>query len=211
MIATTDKRDTPPTRKGQQTRRRIIEAAATLMLNNGVTRTTLDDVIEAAAVGKSQMYHYFRGKADLVEAVIAYQTDQVLSLEGPHLAPLDSWEAWQRWRDAVVRVQAGAGCVGGCPLGSLASELADIDEVARVHLVHSFERWQAAFQAGIVAMRERGLISEDADPTFLAVSILASLQGGLLLCQTRKSTDPLEKALDGAIRLLRHYAGSLNY
>lgn len=206
MTSMTDDHATPPTRKGQQTRRRIIEAAATLMLNQGVMRTTLDDVIEAAAVGKSQMYHYFRGKADLVEAVIAYQTEQVLSLEGPHLAPLDSWEAWQRWRDAVVRIQAGAGCVGGCPLGSLASELSDVDEVARVNLVHSFARWQAAFQAGISAMRERGLIAADTDPTFLAVSILASLEGGLLLCQTWKSTDPLEQALDGAIRLLQHYA-----
>ena len=76
---------TPPTRKGQQTRRRIVEAAAARMLTNGVGRTTLDEVIEAAGVGKSQMYHYFTGKDDLVEAVIAYQTAQVLSPEGPIL------------------------------------------------------------------------------------------------------------------------------
>ena len=113
---------TPPTRKGQQTRGRIVQAAAALMLKSGVGRTTLDEVIEAAGVGKSQLYHYFTGKDDLVEAVIAYQTAQVLSPKGPHLAPLDSWEAWQQWRDAVVGLQAGAGCIGGCPLGSLASE-----------------------------------------------------------------------------------------
>jgi AcrR family transcriptional regulator len=197
---------TPPTRKGQHTRRRIVEAAATLMLTNGVGRTTLDEVIEAAGVGKSQLYHYFTGKDHLVEAVIAYQTAQVLSTEGPHLAPLDSWEAWQRWRDAVVQLQAGAGCIGGCPLGSLASELADIHEGARRQLLHSFDRWQAVFQVGIEAMRDRRLIARDADPESLAVTLLASLEGGLLLCQTRKSTAPLEQALDGAIQLLRHYA-----
>jgi TetR/AcrR family transcriptional regulator, transcriptional repressor for nem operon len=196
----------PATRKGQQTRRRIVEAAATLMLTNGVGRTTVDEVIEAAGVGKSQMYHYFTGKNDLVEAVIAYQTAQVLSPKGPHLAPLDSWEAWQQWRDAVVQLQAGVGCIGGCPLGSLASELADIHEGARRQLTHSFDRWQAMFQAGIEAMRERRLIAEDADPESLAVMILASLEGGLLLCQMRKSTAPLEQALDGAIRQLHCYA-----
>ncbi|MGO8950349.1 MAG: TetR/AcrR family transcriptional regulator [Ktedonobacterales bacterium] len=197
---------TPPTRKGQQTRRRIVEAAAARMLTNGVGRTTVDEVIEAAGVGKSQMYHYFAGKDDLVEAVIAYQTAQVLSPEGPHLGPLDSWEAWQQWRDAVVRLQAGAGCVGGCPLGSIASELADIHEGARRQLTHSFDRWQAQFQVGIEAMRARRLIAQDADPESLAVMILAALEGGLLLCQMRKSTAPLEQALDGAIRQLHCYA-----
>ena len=197
---------TPPTRKGQQTRRRIVEAAAALMLTNGVGRTTLDEVIEAAGVGKSQMYHYFTGKDDLVEAVITYQTSQVLSPDGLHLAPLDSWEAWQQWRDAVVRLQAGAGCIGGCPLGSLASELADIHEGARRQLTHSFDRWQALFQVGIEAMRARRLIAEDADPESLAVMILAALEGGLLLCQMRKSTAPLEQTLDGAIRQLQVYA-----
>jgi TetR/AcrR family transcriptional regulator, transcriptional repressor for nem operon len=196
----------PPTRKGQQTRRRIVEAAATLMLTNGVGRTTLDEVMEAAGVGKSQMYHYFTGKDDLVEAVIAYQTAQVLSPQGPHLAPLDCWEAWQQWRDAVVGLQAGVGCIGGCPLGSLASELADIHEDARRQLTHSFDRWQALFQAGIEVMRERRLMAEDADPESLAVMILAALEGGLLLCQMRKSTVPLEQALDGAIRQLQCYA-----
>ena len=197
---------TPPTRKGQKTRRRIVEAAAAHMLTNGVGHTTVDEVIEAAGVGKSQLYHYFTGKDDLVEAVIAYQTAQVLGPEGPHLAPLDSWEAWQQWRDAVVRLQAGADCIGGCPLGSLASQLADINEGARRQLTHSFDRWQALFQVGIEAMRERRLIAQDADPESLAVMILAALEGGLLLCQMRKSTAPLEKALDGAIWQLQCYA-----
>lgn len=165
-------------------------------------------MIEAAGVGKSQIYHYFAGKADLVEAVIAYQTERILSPDGHHRAPLDSWEAWRRWRDTVVRLQSGARCVGGCPLGSLASELADIDEIARVSLVHSFGQWQSVFQRGIEAMRRHGLLTDEADPASLAVAILALLQGGLLLCQTWKSTDLLERALDGAILLLRHYAAA---
>ncbi len=199
-------RTAPPTPKGQRTRTRIVEAAATLMLKQGVERTTIDAVIEAAAVGKSQLYHYFAGKDDLVEAVIAHQTEKVLSADGPHLAPLESWEAWRHWRDTVIHLQTKAKCIGGCPIGSLASELVDLDEVARMHLGHSFDRWQEAFQRGLEAMRRRGLLAEEANPRSLSVAILAMLQGGLLLCQTRKSTEPLETALDGAILLLRRYA-----
>ena len=48
----------------------------------------------------------------------------------------------------MVEIQRNAGCVGGCPLGSLASELADEDELTRQILVTSFERWERAFRVG---------------------------------------------------------------
>ncbi|WP_394327032.1 TetR/AcrR family transcriptional regulator, partial [Mycobacteroides abscessus] len=50
-----------------------MDAAATLMYHNGVSTTSLDDVLTAAGAGKGQMYHYFDGKADLVAAVIERQ------------------------------------------------------------------------------------------------------------------------------------------
>jgi TetR/AcrR family transcriptional repressor of nem operon len=84
--------------------------------------------------------------------------------------------------------------------------LADIHEGARGQLTHSFDRWQALFQAGIESMRERRLIAQEADPESLAVVVLAALEGGLLLCQMRKCIGPLEQALDGAIRQLQCYA-----
>jgi TetR/AcrR family transcriptional regulator, transcriptional repressor for nem operon len=55
-------------------------------------------------------------------------------------------------------------------------------------------------------MKERGLLRRNADTDALAVATLASLQGGLLLGQTRKSTEPLEIALDAALENIRGYA-----
>ena len=54
------------TRKGQQTRERIVAAAADLILQQGVARTTLDDVRAEAGVSSSQIYHYFADKEALV-------------------------------------------------------------------------------------------------------------------------------------------------
>jgi AcrR family transcriptional regulator len=194
------------TPKGQATRGRIVDAAATLMFERGVGRTSLDDVGDAAGVGKSQLYHYFADKADLIQAVIAQQTEAIVGTQEDFLSHLDSWEGWQQWRDAVVGYQLRHGCVGGCPLGSLASELADTDDDARVSLDRSFARWEAAFIAGLEAMRDRKLLKADADTSRLAVTMLASLQGGLLLCQTRKDVAPLEAALDSALAHLRTFA-----
>jgi TetR/AcrR family transcriptional regulator, transcriptional repressor for nem operon len=194
------------TAKGRATRARIVDAAAHMVFERGVAGTSLDDVGTAARVGKSQLYHYFGDKAALMRAVIARQTEQVLNVQEPYLSHLDSWEAWQAWRDLIVELQRQRHSVGGCPIGSIAAELADTDELARLELVEGFEQWEAAFRTGLARMREKGLLRRDADPDALAVATLASLQGGLLLGQTRKSTEPLEVALDAALENMRRHA-----
>jgi TetR/AcrR family transcriptional regulator, transcriptional repressor for nem operon len=52
---------------------------------------------------------------------------------------------------------------------------------------------------GFSAMREDGLLSPEADPAELAVTVMTALQGGLLLAQTTRDVRPLELALDMAI------------
>jgi TetR/AcrR family transcriptional repressor of nem operon len=194
------------TAKGRATRSRIVDAASGLVFEQGVAVTTLDQVGEAAGVGKSQLYHYFANKAALVRAVIERQTAMVLAAQQPLLSSLDSWEGWQRWRDGIVEMQRRAGCRGGCPIGSLASELADSDGEARLALADGFDRWAALLRGGIVSLQEHGLIRTDADVASLSVATLASLQGGLLLCQAQHDVAPLEMALDAALAHLRSWA-----
>lgn len=194
------------TPKGERARLNILETAARLMLQNGVVGTTIDGVCDAAGVGKSQVYHYFSNKTDLVRAVIDYQTDRVLGGQEPFLSNLDTWDAWGAWRDRTVRLQEDLGCVGGCPLGSLAAELADSDELARRVLSLSFDRWEAGFRQGIGRMKENGMLRSDADPGRLGTVMLSALQGGLLLSQTRKNVASLETALDGALDYLRTFS-----
>ena len=194
------------TAKGARTRATIVDAAATLMLNDGVAGTTIEGVCEAAGVGRSQVYHYFDDKGALVRAVIERQAELVLGGQEPHLARLQGWRDWEAWRDSVVELQRRAGCVGGCPLGSLASELADEDELSRQVLLMSFQRWERAFRGGVRQMKDLGLLRHDADTDLLATTLLAALQGGLLLCQTWKDVTPLETSLNGAIGYLRTFA-----
>lgn len=192
--------------KGERTRAKIVDTAATLMLTDGVARTTIEGVCSAAGVGRSQVYHYFEDKSALVRAVIERQAELIFGGQEPHLAQIQGWESWEAWRDFVVETQRRAGCVGGCPLGSLASELADDDELTRQVLLKSFQRWERALLGGVQRMRDLGLLRQDADTADLATTLLAALQGGLLLCQTWKEVSPLETSLNGAIGYLRTFA-----
>lgn len=184
------------TRKGQATRERILAAAARLMFEHGVAGTSTEDVQAAAGVSTSQIYHYFGDKRMLVRAVIAYQTEAVLGVQQPLLSQLDSLDALRAWRDFVVELKRQHRYAGGCPIGSLGSELAESDPEARAEVAAGFARWEQAIRDGLRAMHSRGELRPEVDPDVLALATLAALQGGLLLTQIRRDTRALEAALD---------------
>jgi AcrR family transcriptional regulator len=196
----------PYTPRGRSSRERILAQASQLVGEKGVRGTSLEDIRAAASASKSQLYHYFANKEDLVLAVIGRQTSDVLAAQQPLLDHLDSWENLERWCEFLIAFQEERQCVGGCPIGSLASELADQYEAARVSLVHSFDQWEHYLVKGFTRMRERGDLRADADPAELAVAVMTSLQGGLLLTQTRKTTQPLQIALHAAFTYVRSFA-----
>lgn len=182
-----------------RTRARIVEAAAQLMFEDGVSATTLEDVREAAAVSSSQIYHYFADKDALIRAVIAYQTQRVVGGQEPMLARLDTIEGLRAWRDFLVDHQRSLGCRGGCPIGSLGSELAETNASARADVAAALVRWESGIRLGLLAMAGSGRLRAGADPGKLATTALATLQGALLLTQIQRDTTPLEVALDTII------------
>ena len=192
------------TARGAATRSRIVEAAADLIYAHGVERTSLDDVMAASSVSKSQLYHYFADKDALVLEVIARQTERVLDAQRPHLEALDSLPALKAWRDVIVRLNEAVQN-GGCPLGSLAIELANESEPARKRLADSFSIWRDRIEKGLAKMQERGELGASAHPHELALALLGAVEGGLLLAKTTRSRRPLEIALDMAIdHVARH-------
>ena len=189
----------PLTRRGRETRQRILAAAAELMFENGVAETTLEDIRAAAGVSGSQVYHYFADKQALVRAVIDYQTDVVLDAQGAHLDRLDTLPGLRAWRDFLVDHQRRLGCRGGCPIGALGAEVAENDTAARLAAARGLRRWEGRIRDGFQAMHARGDLPAGTDPEDLALATLAALQGGLLLTQLQRETKPLEVALDAIL------------
>jgi len=189
------------TAKGKRTRARIVEEAARLIYERGVAGTTLDDVKGAAGVSGSQMYHYFPGKDELVQAVISYQADVIAGNQ--RQADLGTTEGLRAWRDMIIaQARSGKG-MGGCPLGSLAGQLAETDPQARALLADGFGQWHAAIGEGLRRLHQAGQLADGAAPDALAVTLLATLQGGLLLTQVQRDTRLLETAVDTLLQLAR--------
>jgi len=187
------------TSRGAATRNRIVVAAAELMHIRGVASTTIDEVLAASATSKSQFYQHFDDKSDLVYEVITLRADEILSWQRLRLEKVDSLRGLHQWRDAMVQRCTLRRGLWGCELGSLAAELSDSDDKARVSLAEHFAEWRAILAAALERMRDAGVLKCDIDGPALATGLLAAVEGGYLLSQTAHDPRLMQTALNSAI------------
>jgi AcrR family transcriptional regulator len=194
----------PRTGRGRASRDRIVERAAELFAERGVAGTSLDEVLAAAGAGKSQLYHYFHGRDELVAAAVGLRCAQVLAGLTQALGSVASLAGLE---------QALAGFVAGfermrlpgCPIGSLAAEVAEHNDGARRQAAAGFDAWEQLFADALERMRDRGELRAEASPTALATALLAGIEGGMVLSQTRKNPASLHIAVEAGLAQLRTY------
>lgn len=194
----------PATERGRRTRAALVEAAATLMYERGVAHTSIDDVLAYCGAGKSQMYHYFATKHDLVCAVIELQYANVVAGQ-PRLERLATWRDFDLWATAfLARHETSAGPLA-CRLGRFAAEVDD-DPALRAVLAGAFAAWEAHLAAGVGRLQRSGQVRADADPAALASAVMAAVQGGILLARVHRDGAPLRRAVEMAMAHLRAHA-----
>jgi len=187
------------TARGAKTRERIVTAAADLMYVRGIGATTLDDVLAASGVSKSQLYRHFANKDEVVRAVIELMGEQVIQRERNALGGVSTMADLRRWRDALVKNNALRHGAYGCALGSFASEVADQDDVARRTLLALFAEWKDLLAGAIRRLQENGTLPPGAPVDELATGLLGALQGGYVLAQTARDVTPMATSIDMAL------------
>ncbi|MFJ3498428.1 TetR/AcrR family transcriptional regulator [Streptomyces sp. NPDC086091] len=196
----------PSTAKGRATRARIVAGAAEVLRERGVALATLDDIRDRTGTSKSQLFHYFPdGKDELLLAVAQFEADRVLEDQQPHLDRLDSWDAWYRWRDAVLDRYERQG--DHCPLGALFLQVGRDRPGSRAIVTTLMRQWQDRLADGIRALRSGGLVASGIDVDRTAAALLAGIQGGVAIMMSTGDTTHLTAALDTGIANLRASAG----
>jgi AcrR family transcriptional regulator len=155
-------------------RERLVTAAQDLVYRQGVARTTLAHIAEAADVPVGNVYYYFKTKDDIVSAVVQTQTQQIEStlaeLERRHRSPKARLKALIRF----LAEHADSTAQYGCPHGTLSTEMAKQAErsglIAAALMQVQLDWAEQQFQA----MGRR-------DAHDLAVELLVGYQGSAVL------------------------------
>jgi TetR/AcrR family transcriptional repressor of nem operon len=184
----------------------ILAVATRLMEVRGYHRTALDDVLRESGAGKGNFYHHFQSKEDLGYAIVdrLVQRFHAQTLEpvfgDPAIPPLDQVDAFL---DRILAAQRARNGVGGCPLGNLATELADAHEGFRQRLAGVFEEWRRRLAEALARGQAEGALAPEVDPDGLARFLVAAVEGAMLLTKVQKDVSVMEKCV---AELRRHIA-----
>jgi TetR/AcrR family transcriptional regulator, transcriptional repressor for nem operon len=194
----------PSTRRGRASRERIVERAAELFAERGIAATSVDEVLAAAGAGKGQFYHYFRGRDELAAAAVGFRCEQVVAGLTQALGAVSSLAELEQ---ALAGFTAGFEQMGmpGCPIGTLATEVAGRNEEARVQAATGFDAWERLLADALERMRQRRELRADAPPAVLATGLLASIEGGMVLSQARQDMTSLRVAVETGLAHVRTY------
>lgn len=195
------------TAKGRATRDRIVRAAAQLIVNEGLSAASMENVRRAASVSGSQLAHYFADKGTLIRAVIRRQIGVVLDFHRqPKLGGLESFDDFERWIGLNMRYLRRIGYVGTPTYHALAAQLAKSDDATRATLAEGYRQWIDLLAQAIERMKDRGILVAAADPRQLAIVIVSAHQGGGTLAFTYRAEWPHADATRFAVNYLRTFA-----
>jgi AcrR family transcriptional regulator len=195
----------PVTRRGRASRERIVERAAELFAAHGVAATSVDEVLAAAGAGKGQFYHYFRGRDELAAAAVGHRCAQVVAGLTQALGEVSSLAGLEQTLAGFVAGFEQQG-MPGCPIGTLAAEVAGRNEEARKQAAAGFDAWERLLADALERMRQRGELRPEAAPAVLATGLLASIEGGMVLSQARQDMTSLRVAVEAGLAHVRSYA-----
>jgi TetR/AcrR family transcriptional repressor of nem operon len=198
----------PRARDGRTTRETILDAAARLMRVSGYRNTSLDDVLRESRVGKGNFYYHFRSKEELgyaiLDGIIQSFLERTLEpcFSDPEGSPLGQIRCFL---DRVCQIQRDGNCVGGCPLGNLASELSDLHEGFRARLAGVFSAWRERLTLALETASARGLLRAECQPGPVAQFLVASLEGAMLMTKLTKDIGVMEQCVAELKRYLAFY------
>lgn len=158
-------------------RTRLVHAAMTLAYRHGFRRTSLADIAEEARVPLGNVYYYFKTKEEIGEAVIEERLLQAKALQ----QRLDEISSPAGRLCAFVQVTVDSRQLlarGGCPIGTLCTELHKEDDALAKHSTVLFSELLQWFETQFHALGAK------ADAHGLAVHLLSALQGIAVLAHT---------------------------
>ena len=193
------------TRKGQQTRERILSRATKLVARQGFGATSVNDLVEATGANRGSLYFHFPGKDDLGMAVLERAREQFLAFIRKSLAGKSPGRQLENFFRSALKAHESTGFVGGCLWGNTALEMSDADGHERyVQIVREvFAAWTAMLEEVIVEAQKCGQVRSDIPADDLAIHVVSAVEGGIMLSRLHRDAGPLRGCLNTQRHLLQ--------
>jgi TetR/AcrR family transcriptional regulator, transcriptional repressor for nem operon len=183
-------------RKGEQTRREIIRKAAPIFNQKGYSGAALSDLMEATGLEKGGIYRHFESKQQL--AGEAFDHAWKLALDARFEGTQEIPNTVDRLKQIVRNFRdRHAGVIpGGCPLLNTAIDSDDGNPPLRAKARQALRSWLNRLQAIAEEGKRRGEVRSDVDSAKMAMLIVSTLEGSVMIRRLQKKDGPLDLACD---------------
>lgn len=187
-------------------KKRLMDAVSELIWTGSYGSTTIDQICEKAGVKKGSFYYFFDSKADLALSAIdekwqekRAELDSIFSATVP---PLDRLKAYCEFvYKFQVEIRSQCGCVLGCPLFSLGSEISTQEDALQTRIQEILEQKRKYLESAVRDAHAAGLIHAP-DAAAKSRTLFAYYQGLLTQARIQDNLEMLRDAVRGTWELL---------
>ena len=193
-------------RKGEMTRRRIVERSAAVFNTRGYFGSSMNDLVRQTGFEKGGIYNHFAGKEEL--ALEAF--DYAAGVMGERFrSALEGREGAIERLFAVVDVLGGLAedppVAGGCPVLNTAVESDDAHPALKARAAQAATDWLRLLGSIVKEGVGSGELGVGTDPRATASVVVATLEGALMLSKLHDDPAHMHRAVDH----LKEHLGSL--
>jgi len=195
-------------RKGEATRQRIIAEAAPIFNQRGFDGCSMQDLMTATGLEKGGLYRHFNNKEDLAAEAFRYALAQNVKVRTEHLDEIpNSLDKLKRVVHLFVELPSAI--PGGCPLMNTAIDADDGNPALRDLARKGIQEWRARLVHILETGIKAGEIRRSTDPRRIANTLIATLEGALMISRLENNRNALRDAqttLDTLIAALERHS-----
>src|SRR5260370_6001493 len=193
--------------KGEQTRRKIVEAAAPIFNQHGYEGSSLNALMEATGLKKGGIYRHFASKEELAAEAFDYTWEAAWNARLLHVD--EKANGVEKLKQLIANfVDYRSPVKGGCPILNTAIDADDGNTVLRARVAKALRSWLTRLQTIVEQAKERGEMRPGVDPKAVATVIVASLEGALMMSRLQRNDEALRQIQSHLSRFLENEAAT---
>jgi TetR/AcrR family transcriptional repressor of nem operon len=178
--------------KGEQTRRKIVEAAAPIFNQRGYEGSSLNDLMQATGLKKGGIYRHFSSKEELAAEAFDYTWETAWNARLLHVD--EKANGIEKLRQLIANfLDYRSPVAGGCPILNTATDADDGNPVLRARVAKALRSWLTRLQTIVEQAQERGETRPGVDPKAVSTLIVASLEGALMMSRLQRNDETLRR------------------
>lgn len=182
--------------KAARTRQFIIEATASIFNIKGYAGTSMADLTEATKLTKGSIYGNFQNKEEVALAAFDYNLGKMAQMTAQRLQKAVSYQdKLMVYARVYHRFMGEPFPIGGCPILNTAIESDDTHPVLKEKAAKAVNDWKKTLVEMIEGGRKAGEFKAGTDSTSLALSIIALIEGGMMIAKVTDNNENMDRIL----------------